>query len=132
MWLAKGIGTRAALDLDALRAELGQQMRAEGASRVNEREVIRLARRNQVSIYPVYVNGYERSLFELLARQTGGASFNLRDMKKSGDAAPGKRVFQVVRGHYVLSVSGNLGLGEKLRVEVKRPDRLQVSAMSLE
>jgi len=104
----------------------------EGASRVNEREVIRLARRNQVSIYPVYVNGYERSLFELLARQTGGASFNLRDMKKSGDAAPGKRVFQVVRGHYVLSVSGNLGLGEKLRVEVKRPDRLQVSAMSLE
>ena len=104
----------------------------EGASRVNERDVIRLARRNQVSIYPVYVNGYERSMFELLARQTGGASFNLRDMKKAGDAAPGKRVFGVVRGHYVLSVSGNLGLGEKLRVEVKRPEKLQVSAMSVE
>jgi VWFA-related protein len=104
----------------------------EGASRVNEREVIRLARRNQVSIYPVYVNGFERGLFEMLAAQTGGASFNLRDMKKAGDAAPGKRVFEVVRGHYLLSVAGNLGLGEKLRVEVKRPGKLQVSAMSLE
>ena len=104
----------------------------EGASRMNERDVIRLARRNQVSIYPVYVNGYERSLFELLAKQTGGASFNLKDMRKLGEKAPGKRVFQVVRGHYVLQVSGNLGLGDKLRVEVKRPDKLQVSAMSVD
>jgi len=104
----------------------------EGASRVNERDVIRLARRNQVSIYPVYVNGYERGLFEMLAAGTGGASFNLRDMRKAGDSAPGKRVFEVVRGHYVLSVAGNFGLGEKLRVEVKRPGKLQVSAMSLE
>jgi VWFA-related protein len=105
----------------------------EGNSRVAERDVIRLARRNQVSIYPVYVNGFERSMFELLARQTGGASFNLRDMRKTaGDIVPGKRVFDVLRGHYVLSVSGNLGLGEKLHVEVKRPEKLQVTAMSLE
>lgn len=104
----------------------------EGASRMNEREVIRLARRQQTAIYPVYANGYERSLFELLARQTGGACFNVRDMKKSGDTLPGQRVFEVVRGHYVLSVAGNLGLGEKLRVEVRRPDKLQVSAMPLE
>jgi VWFA-related protein len=104
----------------------------EGNSHVTEREVIRLARRNGVSIYPVYVNGVERSMFELLARQTGGASFNLRDMKKAGDAAPGKRVFDVLRGHYVLSVSGNLGLGDKLRVEVKRPEKLQVTAMAVE
>lgn len=104
----------------------------EGASRMNERDVIRLARRNQVSIYPVYVNGYERSLFELLARQTGGASFRLKDLRKSGEQAPGKRVFEVVRGRYVLAVGGNLGLGDKLRVEVKRSDKLQVSAMSVD
>jgi VWFA-related protein len=102
----------------------------EGASRVNEREVIRLARRSGVSIYPVYVNGMERDLFELLARQTGGASFNLRDMRKSGAGEIGKRVFQVVRGHYVLDVAGSLG--EKVRVEVKRADKLQVSAMVVE
>jgi len=80
----------------------------------------------------VYVNGFERSMFELLARQTGGASFNVKDMRKAGDSSPGKRVFEVLRGQYVLSVAGNLGLGDKLRVEVKRPDRLQVSAMSVE
>lgn len=105
----------------------------EGYSRSGERDVIRLARRNQVSIYPVYANGRERSLFELLAKQSGGASFNVRDMQKAGGGAPGKRVFDVLRAHYTLTVaSGNLGLGEKLRVEVKRPDKLLVSALPLE
>ena len=94
------------------------------------RDVIRVARRNGVSIYPVYVNGYERELFQLLARQTGGASFNLKDMRKTGDAEIGKRVFQVVRGHYVLGVAGTVG--EKLRVEVRRPEKLQVSCMTIE
>lgn len=106
----------------------------EGSSRMSERDVIRLARRNGVSVYPVYVSGGERSLFELLARQTGGASFNLRDMHKSlGKAAPGPRVFDVVRSHYVVTVSGNLSLGERLKVDVQRPgSKLQVSALPLE
>src|SRR5690242_12160410 len=43
----------------------------EGRSRVNEEEVIRLARRNGVSIFPVYMMGNERMMFELLSRQTG-------------------------------------------------------------
>jgi VWFA-related protein len=104
----------------------------EGYSRTSERDVIRLARRNQVSIYPAYIAGVERSLFETLARETGGASFNLRDMKKAGNAEPGAKVFEAVRSHYVLTLAGNLGLGEKLRVEVKRAPKAQVSAMALE
>ncbi len=104
----------------------------EGNSRTNEREVIRLARRNQVSIYPAYAVGNERYLLEQLARETGGASFNLRDMRKSGAAQPGPRVFEVLRSHYTLTVSGNLGFGEKLRVDVKRPEKLQVSALPVE
>ena len=104
----------------------------EGDSRVSERQVVRLARRNGVSIFPVYVIGYERSLFESLARQTGGASFNLRDMKKASDAAPGARIFEVIRGHYTLTVSGNLGLGEKVKIEVKHPEKLLVSALPLD
>jgi VWFA-related protein len=103
----------------------------EGNSRTNEREVIRLARRNQVSIYPVYVVGSERSLLEQLARETGGASFNFRDVKKT-TAEPGPRVFEVLRSHYTLTVSGNLGFGDKLKVEVKRPDKPQASALALE
>lgn len=104
----------------------------EGPSRSSERDVIRLARRNAVSIYPVYMAGPEKSMFELLARQTGGASFNVRDMKKAGMARPGPRVFEVARGHYLLTVQGNLSLGDKLRVEVKRPEKMFASALPLE
>jgi VWFA-related protein len=104
----------------------------EGPSRTSERDVIRLARRNGVSIYPVYVVGAERSMLENLARQTGGASFNLRDMRKTLSGPPGKRIFGVLRSHYTLTLSGNLSLGEKLKVEVARPVKLLVSALPLE
>ena len=104
----------------------------EGSSRVNEKEVIRLARRNGVSIFIVYVIGYERSMFETLARSTGGASFNLKDMKKTSDSLPGPRIFEVLRSHYTLTVAGNLSLGEKVKVEIKRPERLFASVLPLE
>ena len=104
----------------------------EGRSRVNEQEVIRLARRNGVSIFPVYMMGNEKSMFELLSRQTGGAYFNLKDLKKAGDNNPGARIFEVLREHYTLTLSGNLRLGEKLRIEVKRPEKLFASALPIE
>ena len=104
----------------------------EGPSRVSEREVLRLARRNGVSIFPVYMVGVERSLFETLGRQTGGASFNLRDMKRTLSGPPGPRIFEVLRSHYTLTLTGNLSLGEKIKVEVRRPGRLLVSSLPLE
>ena len=104
----------------------------EGSSRMSEQEVIRLARRNGVSIFPVYMMGNERMMFEYLARQTGGAFFSLRDLKKAGDNSPGARIFEVLRAHYTLTVSGNLRLGEKLKVEVKRSEKLFASALPIE
>lgn len=104
----------------------------EGASRVKESEVISLARRNGVSIFVVYVVGYEKSMFELLARQTGGATFSLKDMKKAMDAPPGQRIFEVLRSFYTLTVAGNLSLGEKVKVEIKRPDKLFASVLPLD
>ena len=104
----------------------------EGSSRMNEKEVIRLARHNGVSIYPVYMMGYERSMMEMLARATGGASFSLRSMQKNSNQPPGPAIFEVLRSHYTLTVSGNLSLGEKLKVEVRRPEKLFVSALPLE
>ncbi len=100
-------------------------------SRTSDRAVIRLARRNGVSIFPIYLMGSDRGMLEELARQTGGASFNLRDMRKAGgpEKLPGKTIFQAARSHYVLNLSGNLSLGEKIRVEVKRPEKLFVSAL---
>ncbi len=104
----------------------------EGYSRVSEKEVIKLARRNGVSIFPAYMMGYDRSMFESLARQTGGASFNVRDMRKSLNGPPGSRIFEVMRSHYTLTLSGNLSLGDKLKIEVARPGKLLVSALPLE
>jgi hypothetical protein len=76
--------------------------------------------------------GGARSLFESLARQTGGASFQLRDLKRASQDAPGPRIFEVLRAHYTLTLSGNLALSEKIRIEVKRPEKLSVSALTLE
>ena len=104
----------------------------EGQSRMNEKQVLQLARRSAVSIYPVYVAGAERSMFETLARQTGGASFSLRDMRKTLTGAPGPRIFEVLRSHYTLTLTGNLSLGEKLKIEVQRPGKFLVSALPLE
>jgi VWFA-related protein len=97
----------------------------EGPSRTSEREVVKLARHNGVSIYPVYVTGASKGMLENLARQTGGASFRVRDSK-----APD--IFDVVRGCYSLTLQGNLALGDKLKVEVKRAEKVAVSAMPVE
>ncbi len=104
----------------------------EGPSRVKESEVIQLARRNGVSIFVAYAVGYERSMFELLARQTGGASFRLKDMRKTSNELPGPRIFEVLRAHYTLTLAGNLSLGEKVKVEVRGPEKLFASALPQE
>jgi VWFA-related protein len=104
----------------------------EGSSRVKESEVVTLARRNGVSIFVVYVVGYERSMFELLARQTGGALFNLKDIKKTSSEPPGPRIFDVLRSHYTLTVAGNFSPGQKMKIEIKRPEKLFASALPLD
>ncbi len=104
----------------------------EGSSRVRETEVVHLARRNGVSIFVVYVVGYEKSMFEMLARQTGGASFSLKDMRKTSVEPAGPRIFDVLRAHYTLTLAGNLSLGEKVKVEIKRPEKLFASILPLE
>jgi VWFA-related protein len=104
----------------------------EGPSRMGEREVVKLARRNSVSIYPVFVLGQERPMFERLARQTGGACFELRDKQRSLDTKTAPRLFEVLRSPYTLTVEGNLALGERVRIEVKRPERLFVSGLPLD
>src|SRR5258708_35529996 len=86
----------------------------EGSSRVRENEVVHLARRNGVSIFVAYVVGYEKSMFEMLARQTGGASFSLKDMRKTSVEPPGPPNFDVLRAHYTLTHARNLSLSEKV------------------
>lgn len=100
--------------------------------RVSEREVLQLARGNAVSIYPVYAIGYRRSLLNSLARETGGAPFNLRELSKERDAA-GKAVFAVLRGRYELELAPDAHVDGGLKVEVKGVRRkLFVSAVALD
>lgn len=104
----------------------------EGPSRMGEREVLRLAWRNGVSIFPVYVVNQEKSMFERLARQTGGACFNLTQVGSSAQGSAPAAIFEAMRTHYTLTLSGNLALGDRFKIEVKRPEKLFVSGLPLE
>lgn len=104
----------------------------DGGSRESERDVIRLARRNGVSIYPIYMTGAEKGMFETLARETGGAIFSLNDLRKNAAGPPGPRIFETVRQTYTVTVTGNLSLGDKVKVEVRTPQRVFASVLPLE
>jgi VWFA-related protein len=97
---------------------------AEGYSRTKESEALKVARKNQISIFPVYVAGAERSLFERLARDSGGAFFSARDLKLS-PAQLAERVYSVLRGRYILTLAGSQALGDRIRVEVRAADSRQ-------
>ena len=104
----------------------------EGSSRVTEQQVIRVARRQGVSIYPIFVVGSERSMFERLARGTGGAMFQLAEMRKQKPGGIAERIFATVRGSYTLTLQGNLRLSDKARIEVTRPEKALVAILPLE
>lgn len=104
----------------------------DGPGRVSEKEVIRLARRSGASIYPVYAMRYGRSLLEKLAIQTGGASFDLRAVSERMRGSPAERMFEVMRGWYTLTVTGNLPLGDNYKVETPADKKRLVSALPLD
>jgi VWFA-related protein len=104
----------------------------EGNSRASEKDVIRFAQKNNVSIFTVFTAGSGKSMFDNLARRTGGASFLLRDLQRNSQGPPAARILDVVRGHYTLTLTGNLGLSEKVRVQVKRPEKLFLSVLPLD
>ncbi len=104
----------------------------DGGSRETERDVIRIARRNGVSIYPIYMTGAERGMFETLARETGGAIFSLNDFRKNAVGQPGPRIFETVRKSYTVTLFGNLSLGDKVKVEIRNSQKVFVSVMPLE
>jgi VWFA-related protein len=104
----------------------------EGGSRVSDKEVIRLARKNTVSIFPVYLAGSGRWLFDELARQTGGAGFRVGDLRHMKVPQPGPQIFAALRQHYVLTLSGNNDPGPKLKIRVNGQDKLFASGLPLE
>jgi len=104
----------------------------EGPSRVSERRVLQLARRNSVAIYPIYIAGTETFLFRSLAEQTGAASFHLPSLRKKIPGDPSPQIFEVVRGRYTLTLAGNLALGEKIKVELTRKGKFRTGVLPLD
>ena len=107
----------------------------EGRSRVSPAEVLNLARQRAVSVFPIYVAGAERSLFRRLAQNSGGAYFGTRKLKLNPQELS-KLVYSVVRGHYLLELSGVFTLGDRLKVTIdglpKSKRKIWASGLPLE
>lgn len=103
----------------------------DGGSRITEREILQLCRKNGVSIYPLYLTSRERGLFEMLARNTGGVAMSMREIEKAAKP-PSSRVFEAIRGNYTLTLSGNLRTTEKLKIELNRQGKYSISALQID
>jgi len=101
--------------------------------RVSPEATIKLARKNGVSVYLISPRGYSRWIEEL-AKQTGGAAFNVQEITKllKEPGALGGRIFGGVRGNYTLTMAGNLALGEKLKIEVAGKRKVSITSMPLD
>lgn len=97
----------------------------ETGSRISESRLYRLAQRNEVTIYPLFVGGY-RGMFQDLAEKTGGIALSLQEMAKKTRQSPGEAVFGLIGSQYAVTISGDLPLGEKAKVEVTRGGKFRV------
>ena len=107
----------------------------EGRSVTPERDVVALARKNRVSIFPIYISGHMHGLFESLARQTGGATYDLMSMAKGAtrmSPKPAPLIFDAVRNPYLATIRGNGNLSERMKIEAKRPGKIFLSALPVE
>ncbi|MCU0228259.1 MAG: hypothetical protein MUF01_11525 [Bryobacterales bacterium] len=103
----------------------------EAGSRTAESRVYRAASRNQVTVYSLFVGGW-RGMFRELAEKTGGAALNLQDMRKRTQRGPGELVFDLIRNQYSVTIEGDASLGEKARLQMRRPGKFAVSFLELE
>lgn len=94
----------------------------DGGSGTSERDVIRLARKNGISIYSLYMTGGERGMFENLGRQTGGATISVRELSKTAKK-PAEQVFDAIRSNYSVTIAGNLAPTDRMKMEVRKPGK---------
>lgn len=106
----------------------------DAGGRVSPEATVRLARKNGVSVFLISPRGFP-SWIEDLAKLTGGAAFNLSDITKTvkdAKAEVGPRIMAAVRGHYTLTLAGNLALGEKLKIQIPGKRKVMISSLPLD
>ena len=94
--------------------------------------VVKLAREHRVSLFPIFVAATRRGLWEDLARQTGGAAFNLKDMARDASQTPAARIFEVARSPYLVTIGGKASPSGKMKLEAKRSGKTFLSALPVE
>lgn len=102
----------------------------DAGSRTRENTLYRTAKRNEVTVYCLFVDGW-RATFRDLAENTGGAAVNLRELQKRSKQGPGALVFNLIRSQYNMTISGDASLSEKAKVTVKRPGKYRVGFLEL-
>lgn len=91
--------------------------------KVERREVLRLARRNAVSIFAVSFAG--DGDLEKLTEETAGAFYRGKELRQIQQVV--ENISAAFRGHYELVLSGPALDSGKLKVEVRRSEKMRVS-----
>ncbi len=103
----------------------------EGGSRTPERRLHQAAKKNEVTVYSLFVGGW-RGMFRDLAENTGGAALNLQELQKRSKSGPGELVFGLIHNQYSVSLAGDSSLSEKAKIRMKRPGKYRVGYLELE
>lgn len=102
----------------------------ESGSRTSEHRLYQVAKKNEATVYALFVSGW-RGMFRDLAENTGGAALNLQDLQKKSKSGPGELVFSLIRNQYSVSLSGDSSLSEKAKLRIKRPGKYRVGHLEL-
>jgi VWFA-related protein len=103
----------------------------EAGSRTSAQRLYQVARKNEVTVYALFVGGW-RGMFREIAEQTGGAALNLQDLQKRSKSGPGELVFGLIQNQYIVSISGDSNLSDKAKIRMKRPGKYRVGYLELD
>ena len=92
-------------------------------NRVERNEVLRLARRNAVSIFAISFAG--DGALKKLSKQTAGDFYSGKELRQIQQLV--KNILEAFRGHYELVLPGPPLDSGKLKVEVPRGEKLRIS-----
>ena len=99
----------------------------EGPSRIEEAEVLQLAAKKGIAIFPVSIGPGRNYLLDQLALQTGGVSFRMKEIRK-GTTEKVHAVYEAIRSGYLVTVEDAASTKGPLQLEIVGQSKLRVSS----